>query len=128
MGLENNNYSVIQIRLNDKEVYDNYRYNRIVDILKNIKNKNSDKKFLLISSDDIYINKIDIPLFLKTNLTRGHIGLNTTSLKECEDTMLEFMLMTSSSDIIQLSVYKWGSGFSDIINALYDKPLIKYKI
>ena len=42
--------------------------------------------------------------------------------------MLEFMLMVSSSDIIQLSVYKWGSGFSDIINALYDKPLIKYKI
>lgn len=128
MGLENNNYSVIQIRLNDKEVYDNYRYNRIVDILENIKNKNSDKKFLLISSNDIYINKIDIPLFLKTNLSRGHVGLNTTSLKECEDTMLEFMLMVSSNDIHQLSVYGWGSGFSDIISALYDKPLIKYKI
>jgi hypothetical protein len=126
--IKDNNYSVIHIRLNDNEKYNQNRLNNIMNIILNIRKNNPNEIFLLIASDDIYLNKINFPFIKKTNLNRGHIGLNTTSLSECEDTMIEFMLMKTSTKIFQVSVYSWGSGFSDTINKIYDVPVYKINI
>jgi hypothetical protein len=85
-------------------------------------------KLLLLASNDTYLNEINLPFIVKTNLKRGHVGINTTSLEETQDTMLEFMLMTTCKQIYQISAYNWGSGFSDIVNKIYNVPIQKYKI
>lgn len=128
LDIEDNDYYVIHIRLNDNETYNEDRFNNIMNIIFSIKQKHPNNKLLLIASNEIYLNKINLPFIIKTNLNRGHVGLNTTTLKECEDTMIEFMLMTTCKQIYQLSVYSWGSGFSDTINKIYDIPVNKYNI
>jgi hypothetical protein len=128
INIEDFNYSVIHIRLNDNEIYNEKRFNCIMNIIFNIKQKTTDDKLLLITSNEVYLNKINLPFIIKTNLNRGHVGLDTTTLQECEDTMIEFMIMKTCKQIYQLSVYGWGSGFSDTINKLYDIPINKYNI
>jgi len=122
------NYSVIHIRLDDNERFCNNRLNNILNIINSIKQDNTHEKYILIASNKIYLNYIDFSFIKKTNLKSGHVGLNTITLNECEDTMIEFMLMTTSRKIYQLSVYGWGSGFSDTINKIYDIEIIKFKI
>jgi hypothetical protein len=56
------------------------------------------------------------------------MGMHSTSLQQTKDTMIEFMLMTTCIKIYQLSVYSWGSGFSDTINKIYDIEVEKYNI
>jgi len=126
--IEDYNYSVIHIRLNDNEVYNENIFDRIMNIILGIKKNNPDELFLLIASNNIYLDKINLPFIKKTNLERGHVGLDTTSASECEDTMIEFMLMKTCKQIFQLSVYGWGSGFSDTINKIYDVPVYKINI
>lgn len=122
------NYSVIHIRINDTETFCQNRLNNILNIITSIKEKNINENFVLISSSKIYLNKIDIPHIKKTNCNIGHVGLYTTTSKECEDTMIEFMLMTTSKKIYQLSVYEWGSGFSDTVHKIYNVEVEKYCI
>jgi len=81
-----------------------------------------------MSSSDLYLKYIDFPFIKKTNLSAVHLGMNTTDIKKCEDTMIEFMLMTTSIKIYQLSVYYWGSGFSDTVNKIYKVPIEKFSI
>lgn len=120
-------YFVIHIRLLDNEVFNEQRLQIILLIINNIQASNTNMKFLLISSNDLYLNRIDFPYIIKTNLQRQHIGLKST-VQEAEDTMTEFMLMKTCKKIFQLSVYDWGSGFSDTINRIFDIPVDKYKI
>jgi hypothetical protein len=122
------NYSVIHIRLNDNETYSENRFNNIMKLIFSIQNTTPHETFLLIASNDMYLNKIELPFIKKTNLNRGHVGLNTTTSAECEDTMIEFMLMTTCKKIYQLSVYDWGSGFSDTVNKIYNVAVEKYRI
>jgi hypothetical protein len=128
LKIEDYNYSVIHIRLNDDEVYNENRLNNILNIIYLIHNESPSENFILIASNEIYLNYINLPFIKKTNLNRGHVGLDTTLSKECEDTMIEFMLMKTCKKIFQLSVYGWGTGFSDTINKIYDIPIIKYCI
>lgn len=126
--INDNNYSVIHIRLGDEEVFSQDRLNYILNILNLIHEKNHNEKLILITSNEIYLNQINVPFIVKTNLSRGHIGLNTTTNQECQDTMIEFMLMKTCNKVYQLSVYGWGSGFSNIIQKIYDIPLEKFSI
>jgi hypothetical protein len=128
LEIKNYNYFVIHIRLNDDECYNENRYNNIMNIILSINELNPKETFLLIVSNNIYLDKINLQNIKKTNLNRGHIGLHTTSLTECEDTMIEFMLMTTCKQVFQLSVYSWGSGFSDTINKIYNIPVKKFSI
>jgi hypothetical protein len=129
LNIESYKYSIIHIRLSDNEVFNDNRYNNIVAIIQYIKNVlEPNDKLVLIASSHIYLDKINFPFLVKTNLSRGHVGLDTTSEKECEDTMLEFMAMKTCNKIYQLSVYDWGSGFSDTINKLFDIKVDKYRI
>ena len=128
LNLTDFNYSIIHIRLDDNETFNHNRLNNILNIINSIKHNNADEKYILIASNKIYLNYINFSFIQKTNLKSGHVGLNTITLNECEDTMIEFMLMTTSRKIYQLSVYGWGSGFSDTINKIYDIEVIKFKI
>lgn len=128
LNLSNCNYSVIHIRLNDTERYSEDRMNNIMKLLFSIQKTVPSETFLLIASNEMYLHKIELPFIKKTNLRRGHVGLNTTTPTECEDTMIEFMLMTTCKKIYQLSVYDWGSGFSDTVNKIYNITVEKYRI
>jgi hypothetical protein len=120
-------YSVIHVRLEDNAVLDQAKLSNIIDIIYQIYSEDKNK-LLLLASDESYLNEINLPFLMKTNLKRGHVGLNTISLEETQDSMLEFMLMTKSKQIYQLSVYSWGSGFSDIVHKIYNVPIKKYSI
>ena len=87
-----------------------------------------EKKYLLLSNSNIIIEHINRENFIKTNLGRCHTGIQDFELNNLKDTLLEFMLMSKSKQIIQLSTYQWGSNFSNIISELYDIPIKKYKI
>jgi hypothetical protein len=129
LGLEKDNYIVIHIRLDDNEEYHENRFQNIQRHILNIQNENKNcDKFLLMSSKSIYMDKINLPNTMKTNLERGHTGLNNTSSKEIEDTMIEFFLMIDCCKIYQLSMYDWGSGFSDTIQKLFEKNIDRIKI
>ena len=129
LGIENGAYSVIHIRLNDDETFDKNRYARILEMIDKIHNDaEPNNRLLLIASNDVYSNVIDLPYILKTNLKPGHVGLDTITFEQCENTMVEFMLMSTCNKIYQLSVYGWGSGFSDTIHKIYNIPIEKYAI
>ena len=128
LNLSDFNYSIIHIRLDDNEIFNNKRLDTILNIINLIKLNNPDENYILISSNETYLNHINYPFIKKTYLKPGHVGLHTTSLQECEDTMIEFMLMTTSKKIYQMSVYSWGSGFSDTINKIYDIEVLKISI
>ena len=127
LNIVDNNYSVIHIRVSDQEIYNEGTLNNILNIILNI-NKNNKEELVLISSSDIYLSHINLPFIKKTNLNAVHVGTNMTDVKGCEDTMTEFMLMTTSKKIYQLSVYCWGSGFSDTVNKIYNIPVEKFSI
>lgn len=129
LGLEKNKYMIIQLRLFDDEVFHEGRFHNIYHHIRQIREKNIDcDKFLLISSKSLYIDKINEPYIIKTNLERGHVGHNKTTSKQIEDTMIEFYFMIDCIKIYQLSVYDWGSGFSDTIQKIYDKNIDRIKI
>jgi hypothetical protein len=120
-------YSIIHLRLDDNETFNPNRLKKILDIIHWL-TSNSSETFILIASNDMYLKHINYPSIIKTNLESGHIGLHTTSLTQCENTMLEFMLMTTSKRVYQLSVYCWGSGFSDTVNKIYDVEVLRCSI
>ncbi len=121
-------YSVIHIRIYDDATFNTQLYMNIILCIYQIKQNNPNTRFIIMSSSSIYIDQINFNFLIKTHLSRGHIGLHTTNLQECEDTMIEFMIMTTCTKIFQLSVYAWGSGFSDIVNKVYDVPIENYNI
>jgi hypothetical protein len=51
-----------------------------------------------------------------------HSGVNISI-----DTLHDFLHMTNSKKIHQMSVYDWGSGFSNIAHHIYDVPIIRYE-
>jgi len=130
LGIYDGEYSVIHIRTSDDHAYNETLLNNIMFFLQYIiQSQNPQEKMVLMGSSDTYLDKIKAgPNLIKTNLKRGHVGLHTTTEDECVDTMMEFMLMKSSKMIYQLSVYGWGSGFSDIISKLFHVPIQRYRI
>lgn len=130
LGLLEDDYIIIHVRTQENLYLVNPIFNHSLDIVNKIVNENPNKKIVLLASDNEYLNGIHIrfPFLIKTNLQRGHTGLSNASLKDIEGTMLEFMLMTTSKKIYQLTTMWWGSGFSDSINRIYDIEVERYLI
>jgi hypothetical protein len=125
--LDITNYSVIHIRIDDNELFTQARQDAIQNIIHQIVNEN--ETYVLIASNDMYTkNESKLPNVIIPDLERGHVGLHTISQKQCEDTMLEFMFMTTCNKIYQLSSYGWGSGFSDIVGNLYNIDITHIKL
>lgn len=129
LGIQDGEYSVIHIRTNDDQVYSENLFQNIMFIIRHIQSHNINEQMVIMASSNMYLDKIkETPELIKTNLKRGHVGLNTTTDEECVDTMMEFMLLKSSQMIYQLSVYGWGSGFSDMVCKIFNNPIQKYRI
>ena len=128
ISLKDGEYSVIHIRLADEEVFNNNRLNDMNILIETICKMNTTEKFILIASNTLYLPHINHPSVIKTGLQCGHLGTDTITLEQAEDTIIEFMIMSTSRHIYQLSVYDWGSGFSDIISSLFTIPITKYRI
>jgi hypothetical protein len=121
-----NNYTVIHIRGPDEDVI-NQGFIKTIDKLISDHVK-PNLKYLLLSNSKKILDEICRSDLIKTSLPRCHSGLSDLDNIELRDTLLEFMLMSKSEEIIQLSVYQWGSNFSNIVAELYDIPIRKYKI
>ena len=121
------NYAVIHLRLHDGEIFDIERCSNIKNILKDILAK-YDGNLLLLSSDDIYDAHLMYSRIKALNLKKGHLGLDNISLDEARDTLVEFMLLTTATKIFQLSVYPWGSGFSEIAHRIFDIELEQFSL
>ena len=129
LSIVDGEYSILHIRLHDNETFSQSRLDTIRTIIQNIQLQyHPNEPFLLLSNSNIYFSHIHSPFLIKTQLARGHVGQNTHTANECIDTMVEFMLMTTSKRIVQLSVYDWGSGFSETAHNIYDVPITRYKI
>jgi hypothetical protein len=121
------NYAVIHIRLHDREIFDIERCSNIKNILKEILDK-YDGNLLLLSSNDIYDTHLTNGRIKAPNLKKGHLGLDDISLDVARDTLVEFMLLTTAKKIFQLSVYPWGSGFSEMAHQIFDIEFEKFSL
>lgn len=121
------NYAVIHIRLSDNEVYDAERYSNIRQILDEIEAK-FNGNLLLLSSNNLYDEHFTNARITTLNLKKGHLGLDEISPEAARDTLAEFMLLTTATKIFQISVYPWGSGFSEMAHLLFDIDLERFSI
>lgn len=121
-----NNYKVVHVRGPDEDLITNSFIEEINILISDYLKPNS--KYLFLSNSNKVLDSITQSGLIKTNLLRCHSGMSEINEIELRDTLLEFMLMTMSKEILQLSIYPWGSNFSNIISQLYDIPIKKYKI
>ncbi len=118
-----NNYSVLHIRSKDFEKISEKTLSKLqVSVLKQLK---PNKKYLFLSNDQVILDRLCDQRLVKTQLGRCHSGESDINNEDLRDTLIEFMLMTKSQEIIQFSPYQWGSNFSNIIAKIYDIPLYK---
>jgi hypothetical protein len=130
LTLSKQNYEIIHIRFGDKYLLKNetlLHIKYLQQILNYLKALDIHTKYLLIS-DNEYIKKIIVQNypFLKTlNNQITHTGENIVIDEEkLRNTMLEFYLMSHSSNIVAYSVYKHGSGFSKWCAETYSIPYV----
>lgn len=126
-------YVVIHYRSGDNSlVYNEDKSSDISNILSKIIAKENAKpcKFLFLTDNKNMENLSCIKKynFITTELSKGHIGHFSPSEEDITNTMIEFYLMTTSTKIYQISVYRWGSGFSDTANKIYKVPIEKYNV
>jgi hypothetical protein len=124
-------YEIIHIRFGDEYIVDKdlsinkQKYNNICNYLDYIL-LNKTKRYLLITDNNI-LKKILVSKynFLFTIFNKiSHTKDNDNDINELENTMLEFYLMSYSTNIACFSTYKHGSGFSKWCAETYDIPYI----
>jgi hypothetical protein len=130
LHIEDYAYSMIHIRTHDDERFNQTRLNKILKIIQFITSMEDHKntKFILISNNDIYLQYIKFSSIQHTQLKNAHLGMPQSNIENAQDTMIEFMLASTSKKIYQLSVYGWGSGFSDTIRNVYSVPIEHFSI
>jgi dihydrofolate reductase len=126
-SLDLKDYITIHVRTFDKGEIKVDVLNKIKSQIQNILKKNSKKQILLVGSNQEYLDLINHPVIIKTNLTRCHTALDD-SIEKNQDTMIEFMLLVKSKKIYQISVFSWGSNFTEVVNKIYSVPLQRIKI
>jgi hypothetical protein len=124
-------YEIIHIRFGDEYIVNKalsinkQRFNNICNYLDHIF-INKSKRYLLITDNNI-LKKILVSKynFLFTIFNKiSHTKDNDVDMNDLENTMLEFYLMSYSTNITSFSIYKHGSGFSKWCAETYDIPYI----
>lgn len=130
LKLEKHNYTTYHIRLGD-EFLENQSKSIQLELINKIINKfriDANKNYVLLS-DSITIKRIlkmKYPNILVIQNKSVHtLSNDTNSLK---NTLLDFYLMSYSSNIISYSVYDHGSGFSKWCAITYNIPYICYSL
>lgn len=128
LSLKSKNYEVIHIRCGDdylsnvKPNLNNINYNFLISEFDKL---NPNKKYLLIS-DNNYIkillkNKYNFINILCHEITHT-CEFKENMIKQIENTVLDFYLISQSKNVMAYSVYQHGSGFSKWCAFTYDIP------
>jgi hypothetical protein len=129
-NLEKHNYTTYHIRLGD-EFLENQSKSIQLGLINKIINKlriDANKNYLLLS-DSISIKRI-----LKTKypnilvLQNKSVHTLNNDANGLKNTLLDFYLMSYSSNIISFSIYDHGSGFSKWCAITYNIPYICYSL
>ena len=129
LGLPKYSYEIIHIRFGDEYItngsitINKSKINQLFNYL-NILDKT--KRYLLLTDNNI-LKKILITKYncLNTIFNEiAHTKDGDTNIASLKNTMLEFYLMSYSTNITSFSVYKHGSGFSKWCAETYDIPYI----
>jgi hypothetical protein len=110
----------------DKYISDTLFNNLLQDIYNVMENNNNIPKENVIVITDCYDFKNRLKKYSISMLDSYpvHMGLHKTfEFEDIENTMIDFFLMTKSSKIYSFGIHE-SSGFSKIINIIYDIPLI----
>jgi hypothetical protein len=124
---KNEKYKIIHIRSGDQYIFDNNKinendllinYNKILNIINYYNNENNN--YILISDSKTIAKKLKnlIPQLLYWDNEKIHIGALNCDEKNLLDTIIDFIIMSKSDEIIGN-----GSGFSKVVSCIYD---IKY--
>ena len=103
-------------------VNDNIKFENIIHKIDNYFNENK-----VIITDNMILKEF---LLKKEKYNRNilntgipcHLGVETNA-SSLKTTLIEFYIITKSSNIQSYSVYSWVSGFVNIPSILYDIPL-----
>jgi hypothetical protein len=134
-GIEKHKYKVLHIRIGDDYLVNSNllsETNPLVGQITQIINENlTEYENYMIIADNDQLKKILVDkykfIFKKTQIV--HLGQKTEAdLDQIRDTLFDFYMMSNATEIVQLSVYSWGSGFSEWCAKIYDLPLRQYKI
>jgi hypothetical protein len=87
------------------------------------------RKILVVSNNQMLREKLHVRYGLPfSGGATAHMGEEGSSQDALLNTLLDFHLMARSKGIIQFSSYGWGSGFSDACAALFNLPVMHFKI
>lgn len=134
MQLNKHNYSILHIRSGDNYLIndDNYNINYINKLYKIISQNTNNNTTYIILSDSIKLKKLIKLRFsnfyteLKQITHIGELSINTS--ESIINTLTDFYLMSYSQNIISISSYEWGSGFSEWCSIIYNIPYLKIVI
>jgi hypothetical protein len=139
LNLERKNFVTIHLRCSD-DVFNNKSDPKILEKFKNAVIETSIKyncKCLILSNSNLakyFISKLNLKnvCFKVSNTVHLGSGEKTNDVDNFDDgvldTMKDFFVMANSRLIISLSVYGWGSCFSDMCSQIYAVPILKIKI
>jgi len=136
LNLEKKNFVTIHLRCSD-DVFNNKSDPKILQKFKNAVIEISLKyncKCLVLSNSNrakYFIRKLNLKniCFKVSNVVHLGSGETTNSVESFDngvlDTIKDFFVMANSKLIVSLSVYGWGSCFSDMCSQIYSVPIIK---
>jgi len=129
-------YIVCHFRLDDRWMgkdknLDDTVFNNLLNNINSVieKNKNIPRKNIIVISDCYsFKNRLKNHNISMTDGYPIHLGLtNNESSDDIEKTMIDFFLMTKSQHIYSFGIHS-SSGFSNIVNLLFNIPLIHTQI
>jgi hypothetical protein len=130
LELQEKNFNVLHIRLADIKFSDfnsgGIPFSSISRGLKLL--KMNPKETIVMSNNNELNEQLSHRFGFKYNKVNSiHLGMFNDDTedndKRIKETICDFILMSKSSKIIQMSDYYWGSGFSDICAVLYGIPI-----
>ena len=140
LNLQYKNFIAIHIRCDD-DIFNNKIANpktlqNFRDTVINISVTNNCRCLILSNSKYVkyYIKKLNLnnvcfKVSDSVHLGSGEMNNSVTNFDNgILDTMKDFFVMTRSKLIVSLSVYGWGSCFSDMCSQIYSIPIVKLKI
>jgi hypothetical protein len=139
LNLVRKNFVTIHLRCSD-DVFDNKSNPEILQKFRNAVIEISIKyncKCLILSNSNrakYFISNLNLRniCFKVSNTVHLGSGGKSNGVDNFDDgvldTMKDFYVMANSRLIISLSVYEWGSCFSDMCSQIYSVPIIKIKV
>lgn len=120
-------YGIIHIRCGDDSLsYENINENKYnFDVLINDLNLlNPNKKYILISDNNRIKYFIKEKYNFITSLFHPIVHTAEATIKNIENTLLDFYLISQSNNVMSYSIYKHGSGFSKWCAFTYEIPYV----